>query len=53
MKKTIAICSLGIMFKLWIRGVAFISSSSEIPEYSEDSSIISSVKTSLSKQSSK
>ena len=41
---------LGIILKLEVRGVILILSSSDSPEYSEDSSVISSAKISLLKQ---
>ena len=42
--------SLGIVLKLKLRSVVFISSSSDSPEYLEDSSVISSVKILLAKK---
>ena len=44
MKKKLPSVSLGIILKLGVKGVVFISSSSDSTEYSEDSTIISSVK---------
>ena len=49
-KRQLPSVSLGIILKIEVRGVVFISSSSDSPEYSEDSSVISSVKISLPKQ---
>ena len=49
MKKTVEICFTWNNFETWSNGVVFISSSSDSPEYS---SVISSVKISLPKQSS-
>ena len=50
MKKQLPHVSLGIILKLEVRSVVFISSSSYSPKYSEDSSVISSVKISQLKQ---
>ena len=44
--------SLGIILKIEVRFVVFISSSSDSKEYSEDSPAISSIEISLPKQSS-
>ena len=49
MKKIVESVSLEIYLKLEVRGVVFVSSSSDSPEYSEDSSITSSIKISFLK----
>ena len=43
-KRQLPSVSLGIILKLEVKSVVFISSSSDSPVYSEDSSVISSVK---------
>ena len=50
MKWKLQSVSLEIIMKLVERCIVFISSSSEKPEYSDNSSVISSVKISWSKQ---
>ena len=49
-KSQLSSVSLGIILKLVVRGIVSISFSSDSPEFSEDSSVISSVKISLTKQ---
>ena len=39
MKRQLPSVSLGIILKIEVRGVVFILSSSDSPEYSEDSSV--------------